>query len=225
MSEQTKVTFKVHSLLWDRFNAQMESLPVSRDQFLNNVLKTEMHMLSEAMTGKRLSLKANRWVSGQLKLLGINTVNIGVEKQVAYDLNEIIKKHNIVRDAFFNRLIAFLRSSDTLLEYFELPKREDGHAGRRYADLARPVSPLLDLAEILNDPLNYLHLVAEGIHGANLYLLDFPSPKMDGFACWLDDADVPDSRLEKSRRQQEIDEIAKGLEEFELDALKPTKSG
>ena len=208
MSERTKMTIKVYSLLWDNFNAQISSMPVSRDQFLSNILKMEIPRLAEAMNGKHLSNKANRWISSQLMRLGTKPINIGLDKDVARNLNEIVKDAHLVRDAFFNRLIAFLRSSDTLLGYFKLPKREDGKVGKDYADIAKPVSPLAALSDTFDDPLWYLHMATKEIHDTNLYLLDFPSPKMDGFACWMDDGDVPETK-ENRLRQRELDELTK----------------
>lgn len=222
MDEKTKMTIKVYSLLWDNFNAEIGLLPVSRDQFLNAVLKIEVPLLAKAMTGRKLSRKANRWISGQLTRLGTKTINIGIDKSVAHELNKITKDHRIVRDAFFNRLIAFLRSSDVLLDYFQLPRREDGKVGKDYGNIAKPVSPLAALSDIFDDPLWYLHMATEEIHDTSLYLLDFPSPKMDGFACWIADEDVPGTK-ENTLRKRELVDLARSLEEFELDAMDPSR--
>ncbi|MSP01687.1 MAG: hypothetical protein EXR07_11660 [Acetobacteraceae bacterium] len=224
MSERTKMTIKVYSLLWDNFDAQIELLPVSRDRFLNNVLRAEVPLLSEAMANRKLSGKANRWISGQLKRLDTKLINIGLDKDIAHDLNEIVKKSHMVRDAFFNRLIAFLRSSDALLDYFGLPKREDGKVGKDYVNIAKPVSPLATLSETFSDPLWYLHMATNEIHNTSLYLLDFPSPKMDGFACWMDDSNVPHSKVNKIR-ERDLAEIVRSLGEFEAETLIPVEGG
>lgn len=220
MTERTKMTMKVYALLWENFDAQIERLPVSRDQFLNSVIRTETPLLAEAMGGRKLSRSANRWISGQLKRLDTKTINIGVDKDVAHALNKVVETSDMVRDAFFNRLIAFLRSSDALLDYLRLPKHEDGKVGRQYTDIAKPVSPLATLQDTFRDPLWYLHMAAKEIHGTNLYLLDFPSPKMDGFACWIDDRDIPRTRANRLQ-QDEFDALARGLEEFETEAFGP----
>jgi hypothetical protein len=66
-------------------------------------------------------------------------------------------------------------------------------------------------------------MAAKEVHNTSLYLLDFPSPKMDGFACWLDDQDVPGTRANRLR-QDEFDELTRDLEEFELNAFAPVRS-
>jgi len=223
MSERTKMTMKVYHPLWENFDAQIERLPISRDQFLNRVLRKETPRLAEAMGGKKLSREANRWISSQLARLKPKTINIGVDKDVADALNEVVKASHMVRDAFFNRLIAFLRSSDTLLDYLDLPKLEDGKVGKDFADIAKPVSPLSTLEETFDDPLWYLHMAARERHETSLSLLDFPSPKMDGFACWIDDSAIAGTRANRLR-QCELDALARSLEEFELEAFTPARS-
>jgi hypothetical protein len=214
MIGRTKMTIKVYSPLWETFNAQIGALPVSRDQFLNCVLRRELPLLAEAMNGKRLSRRANRWISNGLMRLGTRAINIGLDREVAHSLNRIVKESHMVRDAFFNRLIVFLRSSDAILNYFKLPKREDGRIGKEYVDTAKPVSPLCALSEVFDDPLWYLHMATKHIHDTSLYLLPFPSPIMDGFACWIEDAAVPDTR-EYRRQQRELDKQRRSLTEFE----------
>ena len=41
---------------------------------------------------------------------------------------------------------------------------------------------------------------------------------MDGFACWLDDANVPNTKSSKLRAR-ELEELTRTLTEFELDAF------
>lgn len=218
-STMTKMTFKVHAQLWDSFDAQIRALPIKRDQFLANIIRCETPRLANAMKGKRLSGMANRWVSSQLNRLRPVTVNIGIEKEVVVALKEVVGEANMVRDAFINRVLAFLRSSDTLLDHFGLPRREDGRVGKNCINLEKPVSPMSSLIDIFADPLWYLHLAVEELCEDDLYLLHFPSPQMDGFACWMDDAHVPGTRKHR-RAEREIEEISKSIADFELDAFR-----
>jgi hypothetical protein len=214
---------KVYSVLWDNFDEQINRLPISRDQFLNRVLRMETPRLAEAMAGKKLSGKANRWISSQLTRLGTKTINIGVDKEVARDLNEVVHKSHLVRDAFFNRLIVLLRSSDKFLDQLELPKYEDGSVGKEYGKtIAKPVSPLSALGDIFEDPLWYLHMAAQEIHETSLYLLPFFSSKLDGFACWINDEMVPGTRANR-HQQRELDELVRSLGEFEESAYSSTR--
>ena len=41
MSKLTKMTIKVHALMWDSFDAQISRLPVKRNRFLNDVVRVE----------------------------------------------------------------------------------------------------------------------------------------------------------------------------------------
>ncbi len=223
MSEITKMTFKVHKPLWERFDEQISRMPVKRDPFLSSVLRRETPRLATAMAGKRLSGKANRWVSTQLNRLdrqgGIKPVNIGIDADVAADLKQVVTDSNMVRDAFFNRLIAFLRASDALLDFFELPRKVDGSVGSSYgSDLLMPASPLANLEDTFADPLWYLHMAAEEKHETCLYLLPFQSPDMDGFECWMDDANVPGTRHNKKARL-ELETLSWEENEFDLVAF------
>ena len=225
MSEMTKMTVKFHGPMWDSFDTKIRRLPVKRNPFLNQVIKKETPRLARAMVGKKLSSKANRWISVQLNSMDIKTVSIDVEKDVAHNLNNTIAETHMVRDAFLNRLVAFLRSSDSLLDYFQIPRTEDGSIGKTYgSDLDKPTSPLTTLETTFDDPLWYLHEAIREVHAESLYLLDFPSPKLDGFACWLSDAQVPGTR-ESRRQQREVEDIMKSLGVFEAEAFAPAKAG
>lgn len=221
----TKMTFKVHAQLWESFDAQIRTLPIKRDPFLANLIRCETPRLAKAMAGKQLSGTANRWISTQLNRLRPVTVNIGIEKEVVAALKEVVVESNMVRDAFINRILAFVRSSDALLDHFGLPHREDGKVGKNYGkDILKPVSPMSSLVEVFADPLWYLHVAIQEICEDDLYLLPFPSPLMGGFACWMDDADVPGTQKHR-RTQRELAEIFKDIAEFELDAFSPTRKG
>jgi hypothetical protein len=223
MNTMTKMTVKVHKIMWESFENQLNRVPVKRNKFLNDVIKAEAPRLASAMAGRRLSGRANRWISSELNRLRPTTVSIDIEKSVVGVLNSIVADTHMVRDAFFNRLIAFLRSSDDLLKYFDLPRFEDGTVGKSYGkSIAKPVSPLRSLEDTFDDPLWYLHMAVEEIHQTNLYLLDFPLPKMAGFSCWLEDAQVPGTRSNQ-RHEREMAEITASMTEFELDAFSPTE--
>ena len=205
------------------FNRQLKPLPIKRDAFLNGVMRAETHRLAEAMDGKRLSSKANRYISGQLARLGTTTVNIVVDKEVADSLNAIVKRSNIVRDAFINRLIAFLRSSDNLLKYLGLPlEHTPGKIGNMIlVGSVAPTSPMGALQEVFTDPLYVLHENAKDLYdGQNLYLLDLPSPRWDGLACFLEDSAVPGTKAHR-QSQQEIEALVQALEGIELETLVP----
>ncbi len=174
------------------------------------------------MEGRKLSTSANRYISGQLAKLGTTTINIVVDKGVAGALTAVVKDANVVRDAFINRLIAFLRSPDDLLKHLGLPREHTSGkiAGMLMGDLVAPTSPMKALVDVFSDPLNALHENAKRFHeGKNLYLVELP-PKWDGLACFIDDSDVPGTKA-REQRQREIDEMVRVFEAFELETLAP----
>lgn len=220
MTETTKMTFKVQTRLWENFSQQMARLPVSRDRFLNQVISRETPRLEEAMGGKRLTSKASGHVSASLQRLGCTTVNITVDKSVASALQAVVKETNMVRDAFFNRMIIFLRSTDKILTALDLPKEEDRTVGKGYGPLNKPTSPMATLEQTFDDPLWYLQMAANERHGLSLYLLDFPGSDTDGLACWLDDTQVPTTRAYRKHRR-DLAEMFSYLEDFETETLLP----
>jgi hypothetical protein len=87
------------------FDKQIDSLFIKRDAFLNCMIQEEIPHLARDLEGKRLSLKAKRYIAGELKRLGTVPVNVVVDKSTADTLNAIVDSSNIVRDAFINRLM------------------------------------------------------------------------------------------------------------------------
>ncbi|NDU80278.1 MAG: hypothetical protein G3I11_02860 [Ferrovum sp.] len=208
---QTKITVKIDEKLLIAFNHQIDSLYIKRDAFLNAIIGGEIENLANDMDGKQLTSKANRYVAGELKRMGTRSVNIVVDKSTAEKLNTIVKQSNMVRDAFINRLILFLRSKDALLNYLELPARVDSkefHAGMEQF----PTSPLGALEAVQGDPFFYLRTACEERHGMGLYLIDLPK-KLAGFSCFLLDSEVPGTlEFEKQEKNNELLALSLGFE-------------
>lgn len=201
---KTKITAKIYLPLIKSFNDQLSALHIKRDSFLNSMLKSEIKYLAEAMKGKTLTSKAKRHIAGELKRMGddkLETVNIVVDKDVADELNQIVKSSNLVRDAFINRLILLLRSSDEFLNYMELPKNLT--ASEFDSADYMPCSPLKTIEDVMADPLYYLRIASEKRYGLGLYECDLPD-NMIGFSCYIDDAIVPGTIAYK--KQQEVSE-------------------
>jgi hypothetical protein len=214
----TKITVKVHSSLLAAFNKQLQELPIKRDAFLNHIICIETKRLAEEMEGKELSAGARRHISRKLRNLGTTPVNLVVDAEIAKKLNNIVEESNMVRDAFINRLIMFLRSSDKLLDHLDLSKTDNG---RIFG--SPPASPMKALEETLCDPLAFLHEDAKRRHGTSLYLLDLPT-ELDGFSCYLEDDRVPGTEPHK-RKARELDELTRSFESFEKITLPSLKSG
>lgn len=211
MSE-TKMTVKVYRPLLQSFSRQVRGLHMMESAFLNSMIRQETPHLAEELAGKRMSSAARTYVARTLKRMGTRQINIVVDRETADALNKTVEDSNMVRDAFINRLIMFLRSSDFLLKYLELPEFVTGSA---FKSIVEPMqtSPLRALEAIHADPLYYLRVAVEERHETGLYLLDMP-PQLVGFSCHLDDARVPGTeRYEEAQR--EVEEMLRGLDDFE----------
>lgn len=74
------ISFKAPDKLWDNFKKQTDDLFISRAPFLDYMVQFELlTRLREDLTGLKLSLRAKRHIGGQLKRMGVKSVNIEVE--------------------------------------------------------------------------------------------------------------------------------------------------
>jgi len=195
--ETTKITVKIYEPLLKSFDRQLDEVFIKRDAFLNAIIKAELKNLASDMEGKVLSSKARRYISGELKRMGTAQINIVVDKSVVEELNAIVAKSNMVRDAFFNRLILFLRSSDQLLSYLDLPKSivnlENDLFGSVTLIEPFPSSPMRAISAVMSDPFYYLNFACEELLKTSIYLIHLPK-KFVGFSCYLDDSWVPGTK-------------------------------
>ena len=118
----TQISFKVPPGLWGSFKQQTDQLFMARAPFLNHMIAKEVPELIADIGSLKLTLRAKRHISGEVKRQRAESVNIEVDKETAASLNDAVKDHNLVRDAFLCRLIIFLRSSDALLNHLEVPR-------------------------------------------------------------------------------------------------------
>ena len=218
---QTKITVKIYEPLLVAFDRQLDRLCLKRDAFLNHMIKVETPYLAAEMDGRQLSGAARRYISGSLKKMGTRTVNIVVEKETAAALTRVIEAANMVRDAFINRLIMFLRSSDSMLSYLDLPKHINSSEFDNWFQ-AVPTSPLLAMEAVFSDPFNYIRLGAEERFKTGLYLLDLP-PRLAGFYCFIEDEYVPGT-MEHSELIRRSDAIMEELSELESSAFADASS-
>jgi hypothetical protein len=213
----TKLTVKLFEPMYVDFDRQLSNALLRRDAFLDRMIAHEIPYLHEDLQGKSLSNEANRYISHCLKGLGgkktlpLKTVSISVRHETAESLRSVVREHNLVRDAFLNRLIALLRSSENLLDALGLPSRIRWNRIDNTEDPT--ISPLRNIADTLNDPLFYLRAACEKQYGCGLYLLEFPVELM-GFSCYLDDDRVPGT-TSYSERIKETSILFGELDSFE----------
>ncbi len=209
--EQTKMTLRIYEPLLNGFLEQVDRFFLKRDALFNHVLGIEIAHLEADIDGRVLSKSARRYISRALGELGTRTINVVVDKAVADRLNAVVKHSNLVRDAFANRLLMFLRSSDAVLRWLDLPlTREQLSRGPGGSIDDTPLSPLGIFEFVYADPLwDVRHAVMEA-HGCGLYVVDLPQ-NLHGIACFLEDKAVPGTLAFK----QDQDAIQQSLAQFD----------
>lgn len=212
----TKMTVKVYRPLMERFNQQVHSLHLVRDAFLDSMIRSETPRLAQDLAGKRQSPAARLHVARSLKRMGTTQVNLKVRKSTVEALDTVVAETNMVRDAFINRLIMFLRSSDVLLNFLELPKVVVSSEYKSFVE-AMPTSPLGAIQAVHADPLYYVRVAIEERHQTGLYTVLMPQ-KLTGLSCYLEDAYVPGTEG-YAQAQREVEEMFRELDSFEKDAF------
>ena len=215
----TKITAKIQPGLWAAFSKQTDALFLKRAAFLNHMILIETPNLEDDLDGRVLSTRAKRHIAGELKRHGAKAVNIEVEQATANALNAVVERSNIVRDAFVNRLLVFLRASNDLLNNLEIPKMVDDR--RLDSGLeSMPTSPLKAMEAVRDDPLFYIRNFLNEHEKLGVYSVALPR-KLDWLACYLDDKEVPGTKA-YNEEQSNFEEMFSLLE---TDALKKPAAG
>lgn len=196
MASTRRITVKVHEHLWVEFTKQTEALFLKRDAFLNAAIRSEIPYLATELESKRLSQEAKSYLSSKFNGLRPIPVNIMLEEDVVTALDQVVNDTNLFREGFINRLIVWLRSSDDLLRYFEIPFSLDGLNQSN----GMPVSPLKAMEAIRDAPLTFVRSRFEG-EGQGLYSVPFPEAWL-GFSCYLADEYVPGTDAYKAKEQE-----------------------
>lgn len=183
-----KITFQVPCALWANFSVQTKALFINRAPLLDHMLGLELPHVTQDLDGYQMSPKARRYISGQLAKFDAKPVNIEIGEQTASELNRIVTKHGLVRDALLCRLIVFLRGSNALLKYLEMPKDTNRLWG---GVAAMSTSPMKAMEEIYGDPLYYIrsHL-NDSYWKCGVYDCELPRD-WDWAVCRIKDEDVP----------------------------------
>ncbi len=190
----TRTTFKVCEPLWQHFTQQTEALFLKRDAFLNHMIRLEIPRLEQELEGrKELSEKARRYLAGELKRLDGQPKTVVIEQETADDLDKVVKRMNLFRDGFINRLIVWLRSSDVLLQKLQIPTTLDelGESNGGEPN-GMPVSPLGAIEAVRNDPFTYIREYLKPAGSGGVYTVHFPE-ELIGLSCYLDDEQIPDT--------------------------------
>jgi hypothetical protein len=192
----TKITARIDQVLWDSFSEQIDDLFIKKGAFLDFVIRTELPHLEQDLVGVKLSSKAKRFVANTLGARRPATVSIEVQKATSEALNEITKRHNIVRDAFINRLIIFLRGNDKLLRLIGAP--ESIAASDFFSLESLPTAPLRSMKCLYDDPLYYIRSFLHQSDQCGVYGTDLGIDHAWA-ACIINDDAVPGTRKHKQR--------------------------
>lgn len=197
---KTKISFNVHALLWERFREQTDGLFLARAPFLDYVLSRELEQLCLELGNLRLSARGKRHVIGLVGREDRTSVNIEVRSETADALREAMRKHNLARDAFMNRLLLLLRCSDGLLSKLDLPLHLNRSTVRASLEEV-PLSPLGAMEGVRDDPLYYMRWQVEATHGCGLYMLELPRG-LEWATCFLPDERVPNTKAYIQRQKR-----------------------
>lgn len=193
---KTKMTVRIHQPLLDWFRHEMRSLPFGQDALLDHLIATETRSLKNDLQGLKLSSVARRYISGELKRLGPQTVSIYVSRSTQEALKEVTDATKVVRDAFINRLLLFWRGSPALLDWLGVPQHIEQIGQPRNALVFRlETAPLTAIRHLLEDPFLFLReaRLTEDPEAQGLYLLPLPH-KYAAFNCYMEDCMVPNSK-------------------------------
>lgn len=144
--------------LFSLFSNKLDGCFIKRDAFLNHVISVELDNLKKGLKGRKNSVHAKKHIASNLSELGTKTINVVVDKQVAKDLNSIVKEHNLVRDAFINRLLLLLSFPDNIISYmFDVrlvQVVERFNPEHNYVDMDPPPRTFIDALEFIQSSPN-----------------------------------------------------------------------
>ena len=212
-TSMTKITFRIPATLWASFTIQTQKLFINRGPFLDHILAIELPYIDSELENYRMSAKARRYVSGLLAHQSPKIVNIEIQDTTAELLDKVVKQHCLLRDALLCRLVIFIRGSDALFKYLDMPKKVNG-LDTGYESLS--TSPLKAIEEVYSDPLYYVRCYLNDSHDWKCGIYKCPMPKRwDWAACYLEDINVPGTKAHKVL----ADELASVAAEFELNEI------
>lgn len=205
----TKLTARIYGPVFDRLNQYLSEALIRRDAFLDRVIAQEIPHLREDLKGLRLSDQGRRYISQELGRMGgrdtgLKQVSIAIRKQTADELNDAVETHNLVRDAFLNRLFVLLVPKPQFLKALGFSERVTKATQYGAADAA--TSPLECIAETMADPFYYFRNECLLLEGCGLYRMDL-SGRYVGLSCYLPDEQVPGTSAHDALKDISTDDL------------------
>ncbi|HLG85989.1 MAG TPA: hypothetical protein VKZ79_02210 [Alphaproteobacteria bacterium] len=139
---KTKMLVQVWDVLARAIKRDLRSLHITRDAYLNALLKREIEELAQEVEFETPS-DALRHINKRLRGLNRERMTIAVDRDVAERIRQILEERNISRDAFVNRILFFLVAKPAHLKRF-------GFEYERQQEVE--VKPLDDAWTFLHDP-------------------------------------------------------------------------
>ncbi|RVT47676.1 hypothetical protein [Rubrivivax albus] len=117
-----KISVQIWRPINDKLTEKIEAACLRRDAYLNKVLEVELPELDQEVTIAN-SPAAQKYVAERLDTLDRKLVSLTLDPALIERLNDICRRKNIVRDAFFNRLFLLLAGSPKIIDtlYFDDP--------------------------------------------------------------------------------------------------------
>lgn len=203
----TKITIKLIDQLNIRLNEQLDASFMKRDKFIAHLIATQLTDLGLALNGRKLSPKARKYIFDHLKRAGTKTVNLVVEQSLADKLNELVEKHNLMRDAVINRIIFFAIANTSFYRNAGVPETIDSLTHEFFVPTVLPISPIKAIQELLHDPLLYVKEAFAAQHDESIFTYDFSHLKINGvnplcFSCFIEESSVPGTKAYKEQQSQ-----------------------
>lgn len=152
MAGVTKITTKVWRPALTAFNERIESACLRRDAYIGKLLETEIAHLENEMPLSN-SAPAAKFIADRLSELDRDTLTLAIPSSLSLKLTELCRNRNIVRDAFFNRLIFLLAATPQQIDTLFFDGTSDWHrdvqaatgpydiAGNDVYPLSSPIDP------------------------------------------------------------------------------------
>lgn len=165
-----EISVRVADVLAEMLKDKCKVNFISRDGFLSSILDKEADKLYDVIKNKEFNRHTDS-ARKSIERLWRNTKKVTLNLRVSQDcfvtLERLKHEHNVVRDAFINRILLFLVAPDKLLTELDVFSEE------RHVRV--PLSPLLAIEEVLTDP--FFELESQLKEQGGMYGVDIPTIK------------------------------------------------
>lgn len=204
-----KIAIKIWAPTAEKMEKRFEALFLRRDAFLNYVLRIEISRLKECQNEQNLP-EVYQYIQHELNQLDRKTVAFSFDEELITEIELICKEKNIVRDAFYNRVLLLLVASHEQVR--RLLGLNEGWDEQFKAWLIDKTGLYLNpefypLTENHTDPFFFLHdYLQEFDDDTNIYskvfgIKQFKNTNLAGLNCFLPSLAIPEKwQSEETKR-------------------------